>query len=64
MLTLRKEIETAINRHSAENGSNTPDYILAQYLITCLTAYDHAVNERDRWHGINPGRSESMEVKP
>lgn len=47
---LRKEIESAINRCSAENGSNTPDFILAEYLIRCLAAFDAAVNARGRWY--------------
>jgi len=34
----RLEIEQAINRNSKENGSDTPDFILAQYLIDCLAA--------------------------
>jgi hypothetical protein len=49
-LTLRREIEAAINRHSAENVSNTPDYVLAEYLVDCLAAFDRATTERDRWH--------------
>jgi len=48
---LRKEIEEAINRHSAENGSNTPDWILAEFLEDCLDAFDGAVIARERWHG-------------
>src|SRR5439155_8608840 len=39
---LRKEIETSINRTSAENGSNTPDFILAEFLTDCLAAFDKA----------------------
>ncbi len=30
-----------------ENGSDTPDYILAQYLSNCLQAYNDAVTSRD-----------------
>jgi hypothetical protein len=48
---LRGEIQTAINRNSAENGSNTPDWILAEYLIGCLKAWDDAMMERERWYG-------------
>ena len=48
---LRKEIETAINRNSAENGSDTPDFILAEYLTDCLAAYDKAVATREDWYG-------------
>lgn len=50
-ITLRDEIETAINRNSAENGSNTPDFILAEYLTDCLAAFDKASNAREKWHG-------------
>jgi hypothetical protein len=48
---LRDDIQSAINRVSAENGSNTPDFILAQYLVDCLTAYDKAVMAREKWYG-------------
>ena len=52
MSELRKSIESAINRHCAENGSNTPDFILAEYLTDCLAAFDKASNARSRYHGI------------
>ena len=45
------EISTAINRNCAENGSNTPDYILAEFLKNCLNAFDKAVRARERWYG-------------
>jgi hypothetical protein len=51
---LRAEIATALNRVSAENGSNTPDFILAEYLDGCLKAFDKAVAGRDTWYGIAP----------
>ena len=43
-----------INRYSMENGSNTPDYLLAEYLVACLNAYGLAVTKRDRWFGFEP----------
>lgn len=49
--SLRIEIEQAINRCSAENGSNTPDFILAEYLTDCLAAWDKAVAAREKWWG-------------
>jgi len=54
----RKELEIAINRCSEERGSNTPDFILAKYLKDCLSAFDTAVTQRDRWYGVKmkPGR--------
>jgi len=51
MDNLRKNIESAINAASAENGSDTPDFILAEYLTDCLTAYDKAVVAREKWYG-------------
>ena len=50
----RRELESLINRHSQENNSNTPDFILAQYLESCLAAFDYAVSERERWYGRVP----------
>ena len=51
MRYFRTDLEQLINRESAENGSNTPDFILACYLTDCLNAFDRAVNEREAWHG-------------
>lgn len=48
-----KELEQLINKHSRENMSDTPDFILAEYLNTCLTAYSVAVSSRDHWLTIN-----------
>jgi len=46
-----KELVTLINKHSRENESNTPDFILAQYLAACLAAYNTAVQQRETWYG-------------
>jgi hypothetical protein len=51
---LRKELTAALNRHSRENASNTPDFILAQYLSSCLDAFDAATILRDTWYGRTP----------
>lgn len=48
---LAKELSAVLNRHSVENGSNTPDFILAQYLLGCLAAFETAVNAREKWYG-------------
>lgn len=40
-----------------ENESNTPDFILAEYLRDCMTAYALALSKRDKWKGyqyVNP----------
>lgn len=46
----RKEVEQAINRNSLENESDTPDFILAQYLSDCLAAFDRATRRRTDWY--------------
>jgi hypothetical protein len=50
-MDFRKELEALLNCHSKENGSDTPDYILATYLMACLDAFDGAVNSRENWCG-------------
>lgn len=50
-MELRKEIETAINKCSAENESNTPDFILAEFLTDCLAAFDKAAIAKAKWEG-------------
>jgi len=46
-MTFQKELEQLINKHSIENGSDTPDFILAEYMMGCLKAYGRAVKARD-----------------
>ena len=47
--SLTREIAAVLNRHSLENASNTPDFILAQYLLGCLAAFDVATQQRETW---------------
>ena len=49
---LQTELAALLNKHSAENGSNTPDHVLAQYLMHCLEAFDYATRYRNQWYGI------------
>jgi hypothetical protein len=46
----KKDVEHAINYNSMENGSDTPDFILAEYLADCLAALDRAMRARMRWY--------------
>ena len=45
------DLQQLLNTHSRENGSNTPDFLLAQYLLACLQAADAAGQARERWYG-------------
>ena len=51
----RKELEGLINRYSMENGSDTPDFILAGYMAGCLDAFDTALKLREVWYGRKVG---------
>lgn len=48
----KEELTELINKHSLENKSNTPDYILAEYLINCLDTFNKATNARSKFYGI------------
>lgn len=43
----RKELKELINWHSIEKGSDTPNFVLAEYLTDCLEAFDKAVKKRN-----------------
>lgn len=46
-----KELEQLINRYSLENGSNTPDFILARFLRMQLDIFDRTIRRREHWYG-------------
>jgi len=48
--TFEQELRALINQHSRENGSNTPDFILAEYLAKCLELFDQTVAKREQWY--------------
>jgi hypothetical protein len=48
-----RELEVLINKHSMENASNTPDFILADYLMKCLETYNHTIQRRSQWYKPN-----------
>jgi len=47
--TFLSELSSLINRHCKENESNTPDFVLAQYMNDCLNAFTRATMKRDAW---------------
>jgi len=51
--TFEKELRELVNKHSIENGSDTPDFILAQYMFSCLSNYQNTVKARDKWFGVD-----------
>jgi hypothetical protein len=48
---LEMELRRVLNSFCQENESNTPDWILAVYVLDCLDAFNRAVNDRERYYG-------------
>lgn len=46
----RTKLEGLINANCMENGSDTPDFVLAQFLADSLTAFDRATQARETWY--------------
>lgn len=61
-MEFRKELETLINKHSIENDSDTPDFILANYIKRTLETFGVAVNARDKWYGLKPFKIDPLEA--
>lgn len=53
------KIAAILNKVSRENESDTPDFILAEYLQDCLLAGEKLINRRENWYA----RSEEKSVK-
>ena len=50
-ITFLEELTTLLNRHSRENESDTPDYVLVGFLLGALKALDAAIKLRDKHYG-------------
>lgn len=51
-MEFEQELESLINRCCEENKSDTPDFILAEYLVHCINAFNQGVKARDKWYGV------------
>lgn len=61
---LREAIQHYINYFSQENGSDTPDFILAEYLTDCLDTFDKALKAREKWYGRPIGGTKAVGPTP
>lgn len=50
-VTFHDELRALINRRGLENKSGTPDFLLANYLESCLKVYEETIRNREKWHG-------------
>jgi hypothetical protein len=46
----KRDLAEVINRHCVEALSDTPDFILADYLAGCLEAFAYTTRARDKWY--------------
>lgn len=58
LLPMDRALADVCNRQCAENASNTPDWILGNFLSSALCALDAAIASRDKWYGVKlePGQ--------
>lgn len=47
-----QELEQLLNTFSIENKSNTPDFMLAEYMVHCLAAFEATSLRRETWFGV------------
>ena len=53
-LTLEQELSELLNSHNADSETQTPDYILATYLLDCMRAFRIAMEHREAWNARHP----------
>lgn len=58
----RYDLAKVINGHSMENGSNTPDFILADLLAEVLHAFNRAANARATWYGRSDEPGQGLQL--
>lgn len=63
-VNFEQELVWLLNKHSVENRSNTPDWILAEYIRMSLQAWDLGTRLRDDWYGISPAPGVPGALKP
>lgn len=51
----RVNLTSLLNTYSCENGSDTPDFVLAGYILRCLNNFDLTTIEREKWNGRRVG---------
>jgi len=51
MPDFKGELIDLINKCNREAASNTPDFVLAQYMLGALEAFENATEARDKWYG-------------
>ena len=45
-----RDIAQVVNKYSLEQESQTPDYILAEYMLKSLSNFNRLMRDRDYWY--------------
>ena len=51
LTSFEQELKHLLNKYSMESDSNTPDFILAEYMHACLVSFNVATRAREHWYG-------------
>lgn len=46
-----RDLALVINRHNLERLSNTPDFVIAEYLFHCIMNHADSINARNAYYG-------------
>lgn len=60
LVAFKRDLTELVNRYSLENGSDTPDFVLADYLVACLDAWNLSTVQRDRWYASTREQREAV----
>jgi hypothetical protein len=52
LASLTEDLRKLLNCASRENESNTPDWILAEYMMDALNIYEKATLKRDKYYNV------------
>ena len=54
---LETKLAELLNRENREADSDTPDFLLAEFMMNCLDAFELASNKREGWYGVDLGKT-------
>jgi len=60
--SLHEQLCTMLNVASRENVSNTPDFVLARFMLASLEAFETATNLREAWYKGAPDEPSELPV--
>lgn len=59
--SFEEALRDLINCYSLENASNTPDFLLSEYLLECLKIYNKIIRRRAEWYNVQKESDRSVQ---